>query len=472
MMPASNVHYLHSDGAQLRLPFDVIRLNKTMILENDHHMKPIACSKVTISIVDDLLADYSKRFKRFHYAKYFEALSTLLANLFYAYGHNNGVLYSRDTGPKGDKLILGLVDYLAECGLVESIIQPPNESGCSSFAIPLPELKRRLDIARVRIAKGKNHKPVILRDEKKKESSTVEFQRNTPNKYKQLSRPADSHNDWWDNNSVTLYKRPILPALHRVFNNLRYDHGGRFYGSYQSIPSKDRPMILFNGKPTVEIDFSSMHIAILYARAGVAMIGDAYAIEGYTRDEDRDPVKAIMLRLVNTENMSSLEAIITNSAKESRKAEFSKYKKERAEFEKDADAYRKAKPPYKKPWIDSHIENIPTGFNAKKFIQSLHKHHSAISHLLGSKDIGLRLQADDSALMGAIMNDLYSRKNPVPVLPVHDSLICRKTNEVLVKLTMKHYFREMFGASIEVKVTKRDLEPAPEPDNSNHTLDY
>mgnify|MGYP003626087751 CR=1 FL=1 len=471
-MPASNVHFLHSDGGQLRLPFDVIKLDKTMILENVHHIKPIACSKVTISIVDDLLADYSKRFKRFHYAKYFEALSTLLANLLYAYGHNNGVLYSRDTGPKGDKLILGLVDYLAERGWVESIIQPPNESGCSSFAIPLPELKRRLDIARVRIAKGKNHKPIILRDEDKKESSTVEFQRNTPNKFKKLTRPVDLHNAWWDNNSATLYKRPMLTALHRVFNNSRYDHGGRFYGTYQSTPSKDRPMILFNGKPTVEIDYSAMHIAILYARAGVAMIGDAYAIEGYTRDEDRDPVKAIMLRLVNTENMSSLEAIITSSAKESSKAKFNKYKKERAEFEDQAASHLKAPPPIKPKWLDSHIEGIPTGFNAKKFIQSLHKHHSAISHLLGSKDIGLRLQADDSALMGAIMNDLYSRKNPVPVLPVHDSLICRKTNSALVEMTMKHYFREMFGARIEVKVTKRKPEPAPEPDNNNHTLDY
>jgi hypothetical protein len=470
MMLASKVHFLHSDGEQLRLPFDVIRLDKTMILENDHHMKPIACSKASISIVDDLLADYSKRFKRFHYAKYSEALSTLLANLFYAYGHNNGVLYSRDTGPKGDKLILGLVDYLAECGLVESIIQPPNESGCSSFAIPLPELKRRLDIARVRIAKGKNHKPVILRDEKKKESSTVEFQRNTPNKYKQLSRPADSHNDWWDNNSVTLYKRPILTALHRVFNNLRYDHGGRFYGSYQSIPSKDRPMILFNGKPTVEIDYSAMHIAILYAWVGVPMIGDPYVVEGY----DRSTAKAIFLRLVNTDikNISSLEAIITNSAKESRKAAFSKYKKAREIFEKQATGHLKANPPYKAPWIDSHIQNIPTGLNAKKFIQSFLKRHSAISEYLGSDDIGLRLQAADSALMGVIMNDLYVRKTPAPVLPVHDSLICRKTDEALVKLTMTHRFREMFVASIEVKVTKRDLEPAPKPDNNNHTLDY
>lgn len=461
----NNVRTLNTVGGQLPFQFDVIRLDKTLTLERVHHLKRIACSKASSNIVDDLLADYSKRFRRFHAAKYSEALSTLLANLLYAYGHNKGVLYSRNNNSaKGDRLIMGLVDYLAECGLVESIIQPPNEVGCSSYALPLPELKRQLDIAKVRIAKGKNHKPLILRDENKKELSTARLEHYTPNKFKQLTRPADLHNEWWNNNSATIRKQPVIPFLHRVFNKA-FDLGGRYYGSHQGISSNDRALILFNGKPTVEIDYSSMHIAILYAWAGVGIIGDPYSIEGY----ERKTVKAIMLRLVNIENMGSLKAIITNSAKESRKAEFSKYKSKRATFEKLAASHLKATPPRKPKWLDSHIKNIPTGFNAKAFIQSLYERHSAISHLLGNKDVGLKLQAADSALMGVIMNDLYSQKPPVPVLPVHDSLICRKTNSELVRLTMKHHFKEMFGISIEVTVSEN--KPAPKPDNdNNHSL--
>jgi hypothetical protein len=460
----NNVRTLNTEGGQLPFQFDVIRLDKTLTLESAHHLKNIACSKGSLSIVDTMLADYSTRFKRFHAAKYSEALSMLLANLLYAYGHNKGVLYSRNNSAKGDRLIMGLVDYLAERGLVESIIQPPNEVGCSSYALALPELKRQLDIAKAKLAKGKNHKPLILRDENKKELSTARLENYTPNKFKRLIKPVELHNEWWNNNSATISKRPVIPFLHRVFNKA-FDLGGRYYGSHQSIPSKDRELILFNGKPTVEIDYSSMHIAILYAWAGVGIIGDPYSIEGY----ERKTVKAIMLRLVNIENMGSLKAIITNSAKESRKAEFSKYKSKRATFEKLAASHLKATPPRKPKWLDSHIKNIPTGFNAKSFIQSLYKRHSAISHLLGNKDIGLRLQAADSALVGVIMNDLYSQKTPVPVLPVHDSLICRKTNSELVRLTMKHHFKEMFGISIEVTVSEK--KPAPKPDNSgNHSL--
>jgi hypothetical protein len=462
----NNVRNLSQKGGQLRFQFDVIRLDKTLTLESAHHLKTIVCSKSSLSIVDDLLADYSTRFKRFHAVKHSEALSMLLANLLYAYGHNKGVLYSRNNSGKGERLIMGLIDYLAECGLVESIIQPPNEVGCSSYALALPELKRQLDIAKAKLAKSKNHKPLILRDENKKELSTARLENYTPNKFKQLTKPVDLHNEWWNNNSATISKRPVIPFLHRVFNK-SFDLGGRYYGLHQSIPSKDRANILFNGKPTVEIDYSSMHMAILYAWAGVGMIGDPYLIEGY----ERKAVKAIMLRLVNIENMSSLKAIVTNSAKESRKAAFSEYKAKRDTFERQAASHLKATPPRKPKWLDSHIQNIPEGFNAKAFIQSLHERHSAISQFLGSNDIGLRLQAADSALVGVIMNDLYSQKTPVPVLPVHDSLICRKTNSELVRLTMKHHFREMFGSSIEVTVSEN--KPTPTPDNDgNHSLVY
>lgn len=443
----SNMPTLNNGGEQLPLQFDVIKLDKTLTLDNAHHMKTIACSKAGLSIVDQLLIDYSKRFQRFHMEKHAEALSMLLANLLYAFGHGKGVLYSRSTNAaKGERLVKGLVDYLAERGLIESIIQPPNEVGCSSYALALPELKRQLNIAKARLAKGKNHKPVILRDRKKKELSTLRFARNTPNKFKELSKAADLHNEWWNNNSATMNKRPVIPFIHRVFNE-SFDLGGRYYGAHQSIPSRDRELILFNGKPTVEIDYSAMHIAILYAWAGVGLIGDPYLIEGY----ERQTVKAIMLRLVNIENISALKALITNSAKETRKADFKQYKSKRETFEKLAARHLRVSQPKKPKWFDSHIENIPTGFNANDFIDGLYKRHSAIVHLLGTKDIGLRLQAADSRLMTAIMCDLYSQKNPIPVLPVHDSLICRKTNSQLVTLTMKHHFKEIFGANIEIK---------------------
>jgi len=439
----------------------VIKLDNVISLGSAHSLESLGCSKASLNIVDHILNDYLKRFERSHREIQRAALNILLANLLYAYECGKGVLYSRNNSGNGDRHVMGFVDYLAEEGLVDSIVQPPNDKGITSYALPSHELKRQLDIAGARIIKGKNHDPIILRNGRKKELSIQGLRYNTPNKFKRLTAPVELHNNWWDSNSATINKRPIIPYLHRVFNrvldsdsNKKIDLGGRFYGSYQNIPSADRPFILINGKPTVEIDYTAIHIAILYARAKVGLIGDPYIIDGY----ERATVKAIMLRLVNSKNIPALKTVITNSAKESRKKEFIEYKRERAEYEKKARLCLKGiKEPHKPNWIDSHIKNIPTGFKAGLFIKKLIIRHSAIEKQLFEKEnIGLRLQADDSSLMSAVLNDLYNRALPIPVLPVHDSLICRKTNLELVINTMKFHFKETFGAAIDVKVIEKD----------------
>ena len=338
------------------------------------------------------------------------------------------------------------MDYLAELGLIDSIIQPVNKTGCCSFAITLPELGRLLRVHKARIMLTKDHRPLVLRDKTGNDMSLSRVADKAASKIRALARPVELHNYWWSNNSATLQLKPVIPFLHRVFNQ-NINLGGRFYGSHQQIKNKDRPRILFNGKPTVEIDFSAMHLAILYAWSGVEMIGDPYAINGF----DRGTTKSIMLRLVNSENMPALQATITASSKPSRKKQYTEYKKNRLLFEARLAKGQNVRQPPKPKWIDWHIENIPTGFNAKGFVHALKARHSAIAHLLGSNDIGLRLQAADSALMDAMLVDLYDRKNPIPVLPVHDSLICRKSNSDLVTLTMKHHFKTMFNASIKVK---------------------
>lgn len=424
--------------------FGEIRLDKTLTLANAHHIKELECSQAGLSLVDSLLNDLAKEFKRFRWGLYSERLSVLLANLLFASSYGKGVIYSRNKNH--DKVIISLVDHLAKIGLVDSIIQPPNESGCRSYVTAMPELTRLLNIHKARIAKGKKHQPIILRDENKKGLSVDRLKSRSPVKYRELLTPVELHNQWWNNNSATLDKKPVVPFLHRVFNK-SLDLGGRFYGSYQSMSGNQRGRILFNGKPTVELDYSAIHIAIMYAWAGVSLLGDPYEIKGY----ERKTVKAIMLRLVNVESIGALKAVITNSAKVERQTVFKKYKQDRAYFESCAARNLIVEPPRKPKWIDSHIENIPSGFNAKDFLKCLYEKHSAISGLLGSADIGLRLQAADSNLMGAILTDLYTRKAPTPVLPVHDSLVCRKSNSELVRLTMKHHFKQIFNAECDVK---------------------
>ena len=56
---------------------------------------------------------------------------------------------------------------------------------------------------------------------------------------------------------------------YRVFNG-NFKTGGRVYGGWwQQVGKQYRQKILINGKPTVEVDFSGWHIALLYLKKGI-----------------------------------------------------------------------------------------------------------------------------------------------------------------------------------------------------------
>ena len=440
---------------QLSFNFGVIKLDKSLRLVDAHHLKDYRTSKSVDSLISELLDDMSKGAERFSRSKYQVVFSNLLANLFYASSHGKAVLYDRNNNSRS-KVMLNVIEYLARKQFIDSNVQPANTKGNASFVIAMPELITLLNVHKIRVAHdSKEFKPLVLRGEKTKigrkkirgkELSTLRLREHRKSEYKALTKATELYNAYWESNAVTLNKKVVIPQLHRVFN-LNTDLGGRFYGAYQELSSKDRTSLLFNRKPTTELDFSSLHIAMLYAWKCVQMIGDPYTIKGY----DRKVVKGIFLRLVNVNSISALQAVITHSSKESTKEKYRQYIDKRKVFELTASKGLSAQAPVKPDWYDSFIKNVPTGFNSKQFIIDLMKRHSVIKDLLGGDNVGLRLQRADSELMSNILVDLYDRKSPVPCLPVHDSLVCRKSNSELVRLTMEHHFKVMFNTRITVK---------------------
>ena len=58
--------------------------------------------------------------------------------------------------------------------------------------------------------------------------------------------------------------------VRRIFNNSRWDQGGRFYGGWwQRCPKDYRKKIKMDGMMTAEIDFSGLHIVMLYGQQGI-----------------------------------------------------------------------------------------------------------------------------------------------------------------------------------------------------------
>jgi hypothetical protein len=442
---------------QLQFNFGIIKLDKSLRLANAHHIKDYRSSKSVDSLINELLDDMSKEAVRFSRTKYQVILSNLLANLFYASSHGKAVLYERNNNSRSN-VLLKVIEYLARKQLIDSNVQPANTKGNASFVIAMPELATLLNVHKIRVSHDKNSfKPLVLRGEKTKvgrkkirgtELSTLRLREHRKSEYKALIKATELHNSYWENNAVTLSKKVIIPHLHRVFN-INTDLGGRFYGAFQELPSKDRESLLFNRKPTTELDYSSLHIAILYAWRGLEMIGDPYTIKGY--EDIRPTIKGIFLRLVNVNSISALQGVITHSSKASNKERHKRYVDQRKQFEITASKGLAARAPIKPSWYDSFIENVPAGFDSKQFIIDLMERHSAIKDLLGEDNIGLKLQRADSELISNLLVDLYDRKTPVPCLPVHDSLVCRSSNSELVRLTMEHHFKLMFNTRITVK---------------------
>lgn len=99
--------------------------------------------------------------------------------------------------------------------------------------------------------------------------------------------------------------------VYRVFNNSSFYQGGRFYGGWwQNIPKRYRKDIFIDDQSTVEVDYKSIHIMLLYAKLGLDMDEeikgeDAYTINiPFTNDEEeaRRLGKQLLLICVNAKD--------------------------------------------------------------------------------------------------------------------------------------------------------------------------
>ena len=190
---------------------------------------------------------------------------------------------------------------------------------------------------------------------------------------------------------------------------------GRFYGGWwQQIGSELRSHIFINGNPTVEVDFKSMHVALLNAQTGASVVYDPYAVSGEVfPDIDRALVRSWSKRLV----LSAINA-------KDRKAAYGAFRKnsETGSFEKGLKDRELAQ------LLDVFIANNP---HLKDFIGS---------------DQGIKLMNKDSQIASQII-DTLTNKN-IPVLTIHDSFIVQRHHFAELRIAM---------AMASLKYCKRDL---------------
>lgn len=262
----------------------------------------------------------------------------------------------------------------------------------------LPEYKTVLlrDVKR-----DKNNKPI--RDKKSNkttkfymktpESQDVSRMRNNLNKINsflvkqcismdlddgQLKAMLEELSSGTDKENINLYNVQLV----RIFSRGSMEKGGRFYrGWWQAMPGKYRPLIRLNDKLTMEIDYSSIGLRILYARVDAALPveKDLYDIglDSWIpfKDKRRLIVKKVFNALIN-----------------------------------DEDKVYNLKKKYKQA----------LGLSLDEFLDKVKEHHKPIFHLLRS-DAGLESQKIDSDVAEQVMLELINEG--IPVLPIHDSFI-------------------------------------------------
>lgn len=200
--------------------------------------------------------------------------------------------------------------------------------------------------------------------------------------------------------------------VRRIFNNKCFEQGGRFYGGWwQSIPSDLRKRIIINGHNVVEIDYSGMHIHIMYAMKGLKLTKEPYVVSKRNDPESLRPVyKRIMLVAINCDNDDKCVEVVRKHIK--------------SNPEDFADSVvNKAN--------ESYIRNL---------LSDLKKYHTDIAEYINT-GIGLHAQYIDSEIASEVIN-VFTNKN-IPILCIHDSFICDYMHEKLL-------FNEMIKAYIKV----------------------
>lgn len=437
---------------QLGFGFNTVRLDKSLFLEADclpyaPNGRKVRTWNVNAKAENSIVKNLVKQFKKSGHAPqgknvkrglYESVFSCILANLFWANDYGYQVLYSRDTTGK-NRSWLRAFDFLSDngIGLIHTTISPPGKHGVQSWAQALPELINLLNEAKTKIRFDPNKPSIEVRDNDKN-VLPVPRKKQTKLKYDRLERQARAFNEHWLEHSASLNNKLVVPFCTRKFNH-KLELGGRFYADYQRLPQAQRKHIKIDSVDTVELDYKSIHVAILYAWEGLRCEGEAYQVEGF----ERNTIKSVMLRLVNIENLSHLKAVITRSANPDNQAHYKAYRNAREAYEKAILEGLPATEPRKAPWMDSFIENIPIGTDANKLIQALSERHRAIFHHIGSENIGLRLQAVDSEIMALVLSACVAEN--IPALPVHDSLIVRQTDKAKARLIMQTAFHQITG---------------------------
>lgn len=205
--------------------------------------------------------------------------------------------------------------------------------------------------------------------------------------------------------------------VRRVFYRGSWLLGGRFHGGWwQQIKSDWRKQIYINDEPTVEQDYSGLHVNLLYGLKEHNAVKDPYAISlelDMEPREQRKCVKGLVLMAINA------------------KTEEKAYQAFRSDQPKGATA---------KTLTNKDLKQVLDGFRDR---------NPEIAEDL-CKDKGVELMAIDGRITASVMN--HFTKKHIPILSIHDSYITSYEHTGLLRTQMNEATKnELNGFEINIE---------------------
>ena len=200
---------------------------------------------------------------------------------------------------------------------------------------------------------------------------------------------------------------------YRVFNGGSFELGGRFYGPWWVTLSKDaRKNITLNGEKTIELDYSSIGIHLLYSQENLNYYdlndkySDPYILKGIDPEEREVNKKIITIAL--------------NMSPEDRHRKFVYTVRKKIKKTNDERSILGIK----------KLLKVPTPREVHKRLRIFKKENVPIEHYLFT-GVGTKLQFKDSCIAESVIERMVSMR--IPVLVVHDSFIVQYRNRELLR---------------------------------------
>ena len=395
-------------------------------------------------LVDKILLDFKHKINPKYLKLYIKQLRAILANLYRVnhIGEDLYVYYSRDRGyynkskrynPNGISFrpLISLVDNLKEHGWIKHItfkFNKETESGKRSRMHPSNKLIQAFKDYEI-TSKYLYRKQMDCIRLKDTEKMFKEYEDNSATR--SMRKKLYAYNNLLFRTSIKLTRNKKVSnyleanptnfnnkEYYRVFNDGSFELGGRFYGSWWVSLSKDiRKYITINNNKTVELDYGSLNIHLLYSEEDL----NYYDLNESTADP-------YVLKGVSIDQRDINKLIITIALNETKKSKFVYAVKKGIEDVNDNNSLLGNK----------KLLEVPNAKEIWRRIKLFEEENDPIKHHLFT-GVGKRLQFKDSCIAESIIENMVNMR--IPILAIHDSFIVQHWNKSRLHKLMDDIFR-------------------------------